>query len=66
MPMFKKRNWIRVRVWSADRKRCLGLGWITSRRNITLFGVKATTPRIKLDSGKVEYGFGCWWERYSL
>lgn len=64
MPLLNKSKWKRVRVWSGDRKKCLGLGWIVGTRKVTLFGHTVSSPRIKLDTGKIEYGFGCWWESH--
>ena len=50
---------VRVRVFSADQRTCLGKGWITHRHMPITGGY--SSPRIRLDTGRIVYGYECWW-----
>lgn len=48
----------RVRVADVDGTE-LGLGTLISETPIE--GLPFTTPKIQLDSGRIIYGYECWW-----
>ena len=58
-----KRKRLLVDVWSANMKRCLGVGEIIGHEKVSVLGVSARTPVIKLRSGRKLRGFECWWHK---
>jgi len=49
----------RVEVWSADQSLRLGLG--THLGEELIHTLRASSPRILLDTNECIYGFECWW-----
>jgi hypothetical protein len=59
--MYKRRKGMKVEIWSADKKKKLGIGiYLDSKTKVSLFGMKMNMPRFKLGR-KIIYGYQCWW-----
>ena len=60
MSMYKMRKGMKADIFSADKKKRLGIGIYVKSKQINFFGSKIWMPGFKVGK-KIIWGYQCWW-----